>query len=552
MNKDSWIQYFPFAEPRKEQEEAINFALDAYANGKKYVIMDLGTGIGKSAIGVTIARYLTAHDPPSVVNIKNPDGTSSVECHPGALFLTTQKILQEQYMDDFGNGKGCMKSIRSAINYKCSHYKKLSCSEGQQLLRTADKESSFWKKCMFGCNYKMAKRDFLESQESITNFSYALIEANYSGKIKKHNLLIIDEAHNVENELCKFIEAAVTDRTANSLGLEWPEIKTYLQATTWVCKTYLPAAKKSVAEMEKDVEDFKGLEGHEKEYGELVKRYDALRSHVDKLDMFIACEDPDNWIVDVLPQVGKSSAKITFRPIDVSPYTEQNLFRLGRRALFMSATIINPDAFCESLGIPLSQAASLTKPSPFPAENRPIYFHPVGKMTADSIDESLPKIVAALKEILKEHKNSKGVVHTHNYKIAQYIKKNIKSSRLIFHESHDREEALAKHIASKEPTVLVSPSMSEGVDLRDDLARFQVLLKVPYPSLGDKIVKKRMYKWKWWYPMQTIKTIIQSVGRSVRSDTDHAITYILDADWQRFYGQNRDLFPQHFKDALRR
>jgi hypothetical protein len=22
MNKDSWIQYFPFAEPRKEQEEA--------------------------------------------------------------------------------------------------------------------------------------------------------------------------------------------------------------------------------------------------------------------------------------------------------------------------------------------------------------------------------------------------------------------------------------------------------------------------------------------------------------------------------------------------
>ena len=61
-----------------------------------------------------------------------------------------------------------------------------------------------------------------------------------------------------------------------------------------------------------------------------------------------------------------------------------------------------------------------------------------------------------------------------------------------------------------------------------------------------------MYKWKWWYPMQTIKTIIQSVGRSVRSDTDHAITYILDADWQRFYGQNRDLFPQHFKDALRR
>ena len=97
------------------------------------------------------------------------------------------------------------------------------------------------------------------------------------------------------------------------------------------------------------------------------------------------------------------------------------------------------------------------------------------------------------------------------------FKKNLRASRLIFHDSTDREEALQKHLTSKEPTVLVTPSMSEGVDLRDDLARFQVLVKVPYPSLGDKLVKKRMNRWSWWYPMQTIKTIVQSVGRGVRS-----------------------------------
>lgn len=558
ITRTDWIKYFPFAEPRIDQEDAINFVLESFKGGKRFAVLDLGTGIGKSAVGVTIARYLTENDQPKIVMIKDVDGKSAPDCAPGALFLTTQKILQEQYMDDFG--KGCMKSIKSASNYKCSHYKKLSCSEGQQLLRAADKASLFWKKCMFSCNYKLARKDFLESTESITNFSYALTEANFSGKIKKHNLLVIDEAHNVENELCKFIEVSVTDRTALALGIEWPTITTYLQAMKWVCETYLPAAKIIVAEMEADVEQFKDIEqfddvatfeAYKKDYGDMIKRFDALRSHVDKLDTFLMSANPDNWIIDVLPQVGKTSGKITFRPIDISPYSEQNLFRLGRYTLLMSATIINPEMFCESLGIPLSQVAILSKPSPFPIENRPIYFHPIGKMTADSIDESLPKIAAALREILKEHKDTKGIVHCHSYKIVQFLKKNMKSSRLIFHESHDRDAALEKHAASKEPTVLVSPSMSEGVDLRDNLARFQVLLKVPYPSLGDKIVKKRMHKWPWWYPMQTVKTIIQAVGRAVRSDTDHAVTYILDSDWRRFYGMHQNLFPQNFRDTIK-
>ena len=104
---------------------------------------------------------------------------------------------------------------------------------------------------------------------------------------------------------------------------------------------------------------------------------------------------------------------------------------------------------------------------------------------------------------------------------------------------------------SPDATVLVSPSMSEGVDLRDDLARFQILLKVPYPSLGDKLVRKRMHKWSWWYPMQTVKTVVQAVGRAIRNEDDHAVTYILDADWRRFYGQNKELFPAAFKDAVK-
>jgi len=145
------------------------------------------------------------------------------------------------------------------------------------------------------------------------------------------------------------------------------------------------------------------------------------------------------------------------------------------------------------------------------------------------------------------------VVHNcHSYKVANYIMKNFKSKRLLTHNSDNRDEILEKHLKSKEPTVIVSPSMTEGVDLKGDLSRFQILCKVPYPYLGDKLVQKKMKKWTWWYPLQTSKTIIQSLGRSVRSSTDHAISYILDSDWNRFYGQNREMFPVDFKDSIQK
>ena len=51
---EKWSQYFPFKTIREEQEKAINFALSAYESGKKFVVCEVGTGGGKSAIGLTI------------------------------------------------------------------------------------------------------------------------------------------------------------------------------------------------------------------------------------------------------------------------------------------------------------------------------------------------------------------------------------------------------------------------------------------------------------------------------------------------------------------
>jgi Rad3-related DNA helicase len=167
-------------------------------------------------------------------------------------------------------------------------------------------------------------------------------------------------------------------------------------------------------------------------------------------------------------------------------------------------------------------------------------------MSKNTIERTLPVLVETIKLLLEKHPTEKGIIHATNYKIANYLKENVDSPRLLLHDSTNRDEVLKLHVKSSEPTVLVSPSMMEGVDLRDDLSRFQVLCKVPFPYLGDLVVKKRMETNSKWYPYTTAKSIIQALGRSIRSETDHAVSYVLDQDWDRFYRVNSSFFPKEF------
>jgi len=286
------------------------------------------------------------------------------------------------------------------------------------------------------------------------------------------------------------------------------------------------------------------------EFASVSKKFDSLDKHVCKVNRFLKLYSPENWVLNEIQADGKSGRKIEFKAIDVAPFSNEMLFNFGEKILLMSATILDKDAFCELLGIERDQCSFLTLPTPFPVENRPIFYSGVGKMSSSNIDETLPKLVEAVKAILEQHKNEKGIIHCHSYKIAHYLKKNIKSRRLMIHDSENRDKVLRKHCDSKSATVLLSPSMTEGVDLRDDLSRFQIVCKVPYPYLGDKLIRKKMNKWKWWYPLQTAKTIVQAVGRSVRSESDQAVTYILDSDWDIFFKRNKSFFPESFKEAI--
>ena len=103
---------------------------------------------------------------------------------------------------------------------------------------------------------------------------------------------------------------------------------------------------------------------------------------------------------------------------------------------------------------------------------------------------------------------------------------------------------------SEKPLVLVSPSIEEGMDFRNDLCRFIIIAKVPYLNLGNPQIKAHANKDPLGIRGRRLQSIIQEAGRGVRHEKDWCSTYILDSNFGMLLDSYRRFFPQWFLDAV--
>jgi Rad3-related DNA helicase len=537
ITQSDWIKHFPYAEPRPEQIELINFALNAFINeNKEYVILEAGVGLGKSVIAVTIAKYLNA----------NLQLEEDEEYQVGSYFLTSQKILQDQYAKDFAEEPNNLKNLISSTNYDCVGLPGNKCSESSRLYSLL--KGRFPKQpqevCRNECPYKKAKNEFIHGHLGVTNYSYFLAETVYAGKLEPRELIVIDECHNLPATLSKFIEIRITEKFCDSIGVKFLVDSNIENVYKWVCKKYEPALKKMIKRITKEIEDA----GSGQKLLKLSERLELLDKHICKIHRFQEKWNSKNWVMNI--ENGEKKY-YEFKPVDVSPWSDELIFSKGRKKLLMSATLLDAEYYMNSLAIPNDKCAYLFKDTPFKLENRPIIYIPAGKMSYKYMDTSLPVLCTFISEILKMHPDEKGIIHATNFKIAEYIRQNIKSDRLIVQDrGADRNILLQQHIESIKPTVIVSPSMTEGVDLKDDLSRFQIFCKLPFPPLTDEMVKRKLEIEPKFYPYTTSQVIMQAVGRSIRNEKDYAVTYILDSCADDFFDKNSSYFPASFKEVF--
>jgi len=508
-------------------------------SNKKYIMIDAPVGIGKSYYAVMAMDWFK----------KNYNASAQFDV------LTNSKILQEQYTHDFE----FMNSLWGKGSYECEKHQ-TDCGTGSEWCRIQNT------KCE-ACPYAIAKTRFELGDVALTNFHLFLTYMMYMPMAWKRSsqVLIIDEAHDFENVVCDFITTKISKpllkrngfndeevvRALNVFGM-YPEDIDSDTFVKIVKDDFLPVAKTVINRLAREAEagNMQSV-NYLQSLGNNFLKWDMLYEEYNKMT--------SNWIVEI-EKVNKKSRdgahldehyEFTAQPVWAYPYLAEKVWDRYDYVILMSGTILDKKLFSKMNGLDDSLADYISMESPFPVENRPIYyFSKTGKQTFKTKEIVWGKQRKVLEKILKKHKKDKGIIHTANYEIQGWVNNAFGGDRILAHDSTNRADMLQLHYNTDRPTVLVSPSMMTGVDLKDDYSRHQTILKMPYPNLGSKKVKKRMDTMPDWYTLTTVRTMIQMYGRSVRSMDDKAKTYVLDSCFGDVLKWGGKWIPHWIKDAI--
>lgn len=483
------------------------------ANSPSYAyLLDAPTGTGKSLIGAAVQRLVDR----------------------SVIYLCTTKQLQNQLLGDFPYAK----TLYGRSNYPCVlHQSDFPLISAEDCVHTTEKPC----KSQNICPYIVAKKAALRAPLAILNTSYYLHEANYIGGFSDRDLVIVDEFDTLEGQLMNFIEVVITQKQLDSLQISPPRFKTKFEAwVDWAVDAIRVVTKQLVEVHSRMADPWAPVDYKDMR---LEKRLSRL---LGKLRFFVK-EVDQNWVW--YPATDKWS----FKPVWIAKYADAYFWKHSNRILGMSATILDARQVAVNVGLLDRTRDYKILPSPFPKENRPVYYEPCTSVTNKLMSVALPKLTKAVANIMEKHPNDKILVHTVSYKIKTYLIEHLPKGRVISHSAKDRASVLEAYKKADRPLVLLSPSMDRGVDLPDDQCRVVVIAKMPYPDLGDPQVNKRVYAssdGNRWYAHKTVSSVVQMAGRGVRSDTDFAITYILDEQFGKIYNEHRGMFPPWFKEAV--
>lgn len=518
------LEHYPFEKLRPYTEETLIEIETQFNSGVKFVLVEAPTGSGKSGFAVTAQRKYNG------------------------IVLTPSKILQDQYEQTKQFNEEWL--VKGKSSYHCglpslSHNtvdQAICCSDQvtdnsrlfvpfplqekklglAKSLKTACAEQQI-------CPYYNRVYNIGKKPGAILNYDlFFRIKKfpNINYGIDMGDTLILDEAHQLIPKVKEIFGFTCTKQQAVAL----------LGTEAFRCEHETPADW---------LKKLKVLAIREMRAETVTRRVSALDGLLRRINNILSqeIEDPKKFFID------DKEDQLDIKPLDIR-YLKDKIFYPFDRVLMLSATF--PSNFREIFGIKEEESHFIRVPSLFPKKKRPtICFADLPLLNRETVLDKEHETVLALDSVLSLHSKDKGIIHTGNYKLLEQLYEVFKGNprMLWIHRNDAKAEKLSYHQQSKEPTVLVSPSFTEGLDLKDDLARFGVLLKVPFPAMDD-YAKRMMSIFPTWYNSVTATTVCQAYGRQVRTETDWARFYILDGMFLRILARARSAFSPYFKESV--
>lgn len=453
-----------------------------------------------------------------------------------SFMLTLTEQLQEQYVRDFSQ-HGLM-TLKGRGKFKChSLGATATCADGRHN-----------KPPCKACPYQLAKKSALESSHVVANYHSYLWNIGMGGVPEEGGedegvggrpFLVVDEAHAMEGFLLDAIGVTVR---LNKLSVQVampPDDETASQPYfDYISEELLPKLK---AELKRTVDP---------------KAREECLSLIGKLSMVMNTSEEVRWIPERGTVMGSNTLDRTWfalKPLYVSRWGHQ-LYKHGQKQLFMSGTILSAAQFVQSIGHDPNVGDHIELDSPFPVENRPIF---VGNldMSYKARDSSWPIMVKMVDQLMSAHPNEKGLLLCPSNAMLQHIQKGlgrVNSARLIFAAGENRMEQYNRHINGRGPTVLAASGFWEGADLKGDASRFQIIPQAPRPMWKGQIAARAQAPGgDAWYRWQTWQKFLQGTGRSVRSETDTAATYVFDKELRTELKRSGSMIPKWVRVACK-
>ena len=537
-NNKNIEDYFPFKIFRRNQKRILRKIANSLESDKDLIILEAPTGFGKSPVNIALGSYFKP-----------------------TFYTTPQVKLVKQIARDFcprelaiDGGIGDIIALLGRGNYICQETNKASdvCpirdglkevnKLGKEITRTCSTEDN--------CTYWKQKEQALKSDIAVLTFAMLITNTYLSGfsHFSKRNLLIIDECHSLESQIAgmfagftlspnilpKFKEKEYQEAMWKELEKDLPKSRKF--------EDYLPFFNKFNDFLRKWIP----ICETERQKDKLVNLSRKINYMLQEID------EGRKWVID-LPEYVRKGLPRKFKPILVDKFLQRKVWSQASKIILSSATIPfrnNIPVWLERLGLKEKKHSFYSVPMLFHLWNRQIITSYMGgKMTNKEENRSWKGNVNNVKEIIRKHDGERGVIHTQSYERAKRLHSALKGFSTLLHDKREIDGDVIEEWINSNKMILISPAIKEGVDLKDNICRFQILLKVPYPNIKDARVDYLLnVKKDWrWYKDEARKDIVQMYGRAIRSPTDYAKFYIIDGSFKNLPKKG---FPQWFLDAI--
>lgn len=449
-------------------------------------VLDAPVAFGKTLVGMTIARWAGK-----------------------AHIALPNNMLVEQTKQSFP-GVACLERKDS---YRCQSYR----NEVDLSYANCASHKTRTNEYCTGCPYLAATRAAYARPVSVSNYHVYMAYKIYKPTV------IIDEAH----LMLPFLQDLHSRKVwTQDVGLP-QSVDTYVKLRDWLKKN--PQIVNTRPTLQTLLND---LEAGTEHY--LVKRSEERWRN----------EERD--CLSLLPIDTSHSEKATML------WPQQKVKKL----VLMSATISEMDV--RQLALQGRRVKYIYGESPIPKERRPILWN-TGLETNIRFpytSEGMQDLATSIVTMVKDNtyiSSTKGLIHapySQAVVLGKVLREKLPTHTILLHDAQNKQQIFDQFRNSSKPCILIGSGMWEGLDLLGYDYGWQVIAKLPYPSLGDPAWSYLAEQEPERYAWATAKTLLQGFGRICRGPTDFGLTIVLDKAFENFYFRQASLFPPYIREAI--